>query len=171
MSFSVVVTPGASTANSYVTTAEADAYIIAHPDYERWDALDTIVKGRYVVMATRDIDRLPLRGEKRDTGIGVSGVPNQALFFPRGDDVVASGTSYIPVPVKQACIEQALYLVQTGRGEISKRRQLQMEGVASVNVAGDIAETYNPEYAKEFCAEAKRILLNAGLLQITGTWA
>src|SRR5689334_14317587 len=152
---SIVVTPGASTANSYVTIIEADTYLFAHPDWERWDALSTDEKQRRLIMATREIDRLDLVGFKNDSSLTAGGAFSQALEFPRSGDTF-NGSLFIQVPVKSACCEQAIYIEQTGRGALTARRQMQMEGVTSVNIANDVQETYDLRAAaNEFSPKAR----------------
>lgn len=166
MAFALVATVGAATANSYVTVAEAATYFEHHPDGATWTALasDT-VRGQYLILATTNIDMEPIDGDKYNNGT-TSGVPNQALRFPRPVDYDTA--KYIPVAVKKACYEQALYVAKTGTA--STRATLQDQGVTSISI-GDTSESYGGRASgSKLGPEAKRILANAGLLKTTGRW-
>lgn len=168
MALSVVATVGASTANSYDTVANADSYFEAHPDWATWDKLNTSEKGRYMILATRMIDAENIDGDKYDTTT-TSGVPDQALRFPRAVDYL-DGTLIIPVPVKHATYEQAVYLAKSGTN--NTRAELQAQGVRSVSI-GDVTETYggNPEGWTQLCKKARKLLVSAGIIRLSGTWA
>lgn len=81
----IVTTVGASTANSYVSIAEAEAYlegVYTDTVISSWvDGLETAQKEARLALAALFVDSLPLRGNKA--------CYNQALEFPRwwpGDD-------------------------------------------------------------------------------------
>jgi len=166
MAITLVATPGASTANTYATVAEADTFLEYSTDWASWDALSDDDKGRYLVNATKDIEAQPLAGEKADTGT-TSGLPNQALHFPRAID--NDGTAYIPIAVKLATIEQALFLFQRGSTSATARQRLQEDGVTAASF-GDVSETYGGKGSGgvRLSSAAKAFLLDAGLLDITG---
>lgn len=169
MALSLTATAGSSSANSYVTIAEADAYFLAHPDFTTWDALDTPTKQRHLIRATREIDLEAINGTKYDTSISTAGAPTQPLKFPRGQDVSSNGTKYIPVSVKNACYEQALANVRSGGS--TTRADLQAQGVTSITI-GDVSESYGDGAAAGGLSQRSREFLMAeGILDIMGQWS
>lgn len=161
MATSLDATVGASTSNSYVTRANADAYFENHSKHATWDAVDSFDKDRYLMQSTTEIDMENIDGIKNDTTT-TAGVPNQALKFPRNVDV-DSGTEFIPVAVKIATYEQALALAIAGGS--SARRDMQQENVKRVRV-GDVEEEY--ELGKgggsELSSKARQVLIGSGLI-------
>ena len=127
---------------AYVTVSEADDYFETHLAHSFWDSLSADEKLRALTTATRRIDAQWLVGERYDEG--------QDLAFPRtmdGDEV--------PERVKDACCEEALFLLE-GRAEAVER------GVQSVR-AGDASETYSAEALRSasrhgLSSTAKRLL-------------
>lgn len=158
----VVATSGAATANSYATVVEADTYFVAHPEYQTWDKLSTSDKGRWLIFATTLIDLEPIDGDKATTTL-TSGVPDQALRFPR------AGEDYIPVAVKQACYEQAVSMSQTGT--TSTRTELQSQGVTKITI-GAVTEEYGESTGSdtEISSRARAILEGAGLIMAGCGW-
>ena len=157
----LVATVGASTSNSYVTRAEADAYfqLGMHPNGLKWHELEDEVKDALLIRATRMIDNCPIYGAKYDTDL-TSGVPDQALKFPRAVDY-DDGTTFIPMGVKYATYEQAIWLASVGTSD--NREEMQARGVTSVSV-GDVSETYGSvrntsDPAQRLCPETKNILI------------
>ena len=113
-----------TTITAYVTTEEAAAYFAGRLHVDPWTETGDSDKQAALTMATRVIDRLLLQGRKAD--------PEQALAFPRYPD------TEVPTPIKDACCEEALALLERGK---SQRKALQAEGVVSVTV-GSVSETY-----------------------------
>ncbi|HHX28567.1 MAG TPA: hypothetical protein GX716_06080 [Firmicutes bacterium] len=109
---------------AYATTEEANTYFASRLHIEAWMRASTCDKGKALDMATRAIDRTPLKGVKASY--------DQANQFPRYPD------AEVPQAVKDACCEEALALLERGN---SQRRKLQQEGVASFSVGG-LSETY-----------------------------
>jgi len=166
----LVSTVGASTSNSYVTRLEADAYfqLGMHPNALKWHDQKFEAKDAYLIQATRMIDACPINGAKSDTGL-TSGVPDQALKFPRAQDYDDS-TEYIPADIKTATYEQAIWLVSLGLSD--RREQLQAQGVVSASI-GDVSETYSGALAggdpvRKLCPSARAILKNGGFLSRGG---
>jgi len=164
MALTVTETVGDADANSYVTVAEADTYFEAHPEYQTWDKIYTSDKGRWLILATSAIDMEPIDGDKATTTL-TSGVPDQALRFPRGVE-----SDYIPIAVKLACYEQAVHLSKTGT--TSSRTELQDQGVVKVTI-GDVTEEYKDTVSSntQLCSKARTLLLGAGLIKVAGGWA
>lgn len=166
----LVATVGASTSNSYVTRLEADAYfqLGMHPNALKWHDQKYEAKDAYLIQATRMIDACPISGAKYDTDM-TSGVPDQSLKFPRAQDYDDS-TEYIPVDIKTATYEQAIWLVSMGISDT--REQLQAQGVTSASI-GDVSETYSGAPASSnpvhrLAPGARAILVNGGFLSRGG---
>ncbi len=99
---------GLSTANSYATLAEADAYFVNHPYYaDSWCDLGTPDKESMLILATAQLDALMTW---RGTLFGTS----QALAWPRfgviDDEGRLYSTSAVPQRVKNAMFELAFHL-------------------------------------------------------------
>jgi hypothetical protein len=165
-----VATVGAATANSYADLTFADAYFEAHPQFEVWDRLYSPAKQRALILATTQIDNMVIDGEKAVTSL-TAGVPDQALRFPRSVDY-DDGAAYIPVIVKRATCEQAMFLAERG-GSVSKRRTMQLDGVKRVKIA-DIEEEYDTEGGvgtDELSPRVYQMLNSAGLIAQSAGWA
>lgn len=159
----ITATVGHKDANCYVTATEADTYFLTHPEYETWDKLYTSAKERWLILATTLIDMEPIDGDKATTTL-TSGVPDQALRFPRGVE------DYVPVAVKDATYEQAIHLSKTGT--TSSRTELQDQGVVKVTI-GDVTEEYKDTVSSntQLCSKARTLLMGAGLIKAAGGWA
>jgi hypothetical protein len=167
MAATLVATVGASNANAYDTVANSKTYFDNHVDEATWDALTDDNMARYLILATADIEKEPIDGDKYDTST-TSGVPDQALRFPRVVDYIDS-TLTIPVAAKNAMYEQALHRVNTAADNV--RQTLQAQGVTSVKI-GDVMETYNDSAdPSALCAKARQLLVSAGLLRLSAEWA
>lgn len=119
---SVIETPGAANANSFVSVAEATTYLDARPNIAAWTAADADAKARAVITATRLLSPLSWRGSRVTS--------TQALSWPRAncpdpdaptgylgatrDDWVSYDISIIPQRVKDATCETALAIVNSG---------------------------------------------------------
>lgn len=108
----------------YVNLEYANEYFSNRLYADAWAEASDADKEKALAMATKAIDRQPLRGRKTDT--------SQAMAFPRYPD------TEIPQAVKEACCEEALALLERGN---SQRRKLQQEGVQSFTL-GNLSETY-----------------------------
>lgn len=109
---------------AYVTLEEANTYFASRLHAEAWTAATDTDKQKALDMATRAIDRTPVKGVKTNY--------DQANQFPRYPD------TEVPQAVKDATCEEALALLERGN---SQRRKLQAEGVAAFSVGG-LSETY-----------------------------
>jgi len=109
---------------AYVTVEEANTYFSSRLHTEAWTQASTCDKGKALAMATRAIDRTPLKGVKARY--------DQANQFPRYPD------TEVPQAVKDACCEEALAILERGNNQ---RRKLQQEGVVSFSVGG-LTETF-----------------------------
>lgn len=108
MALSIVATVGGATSNSYVTMLEADSYFEARPHSSVWTAATTTERMAALLYATVMVDQMLIP-------MGYAAETTQALNWPRDEVVDCHGTEYldteIPVPIKNAQCEQALYLL------------------------------------------------------------
>ncbi len=131
----------------YVTLEEANTYFESRLHAEAWTNASDTDKQKALEMATRAIDRTPLKGVKASW--------DQAHQFPRYPD------TEVPQAVKDACCEEALAILERGN---SQRRRLQQEGVQSFSVGG-LTETYWPgARGRGLISEEARELLRPWLL-------
>ena len=102
MAATINATLKSSTANSYVTLAEANSYFETVPDSATWDDKTDDQKNRSLISATRWIDSLNFYGDRCDN--------DQALKWPRNNyhvDTVELVCSLIPAEIKYATYELA----------------------------------------------------------------
>lgn len=165
MAVTLVATPGSSSANSYITLADAQSYI----DDERleaapseWTDASTGTKSKALISATRVIQSIPFPGRSYYWGPRVNGQVRQALFFPRTVDGEL-GALAIPRPVKWATVELALYLIAQPAEDV-QRRNLQHQGVTDMSL-GKLRERYRlgPRHLIDLCPAAKEMLRQVGL--------
>lgn len=93
-------TKGSASANSYVTTSEADDFFEYAYGSEDWFDISDDDKEKLLVSATRMIDQLKPKYSKAED--------SQSLIFPCESNDEDLGDGYDQA--KQACIIQALYL-------------------------------------------------------------
>ncbi len=132
--------------NSYIDIAEANEYFAGRLHAESWGETSDADKEKALRQATKEIDRLLLKGRKA-TDV-------QALAFPRYPD------TEVPEAVKEACCEIALALLERGN---SQRRKLQQEGVQSFSL-GNMSETYAPGTGRGLLSQEAKELLRPWLL-------
>lgn len=105
---SIVATPGAANADSYLTVEEADAHFAARLHSAAWTAATTPNKEAALKMATRTID-------SRVCFLGTSSYSTQSLRWPISGVVNRNGyvvpSDSIPREVKVATAELALILL------------------------------------------------------------
>ncbi len=102
MAATINATLSSTTANSYVTLADANAYFETVPDSSTWTNKTDDQKNRALISATRWIDSLNYYGDRCDE--------DQALKWPRNNydvDGVELECSLIPNDVKYATYELA----------------------------------------------------------------
>jgi hypothetical protein len=114
-------TEGGSTANSYVTTVEADTYFTGRLNPDGYTTADTGVQERALRTATTFLDaRIVWIGDIKDQ------TTPQALAWPRvydstldtPEDILVLGQA-IPQDLKNAQCEMALYLITSGEPDSS----------------------------------------------------
>jgi len=137
--------------NTYVTLAEAEAYLDTRLHAESWRAATADDKTRALISAQRALSRIPYRWHKTTLA--------QVLDFPRisreTDDsfYYATDPTVVPRLVKDAQCEEALALLVN-----DVRALAQSQGVTSQS-AGDASESYAPRsQAGLLSAEAHRML-------------
>lgn len=103
MTITINATPADSTANSYVTLAEANTYMEAHLQASVWSALDDEKKKAALVAATRLIDNEQFAGRRAHQ--------QQSLSWPRTYvyDYDAYPVEGVPQKLKSAQIEYAIW--------------------------------------------------------------
>lgn len=107
MAVTIVATAKSTTANSYVTLAEAEAYILGRTGNTTWDAASNDTKNRALVESTNRLETEEYRGSQTTT--------TQRLQWPRMGLVDKAGNGLdddtIPRLMKEATYELALALV------------------------------------------------------------
>lgn len=127
----IVATAGSSSANSYVTDAEADTYFDERLQASEWTGeSDDDVKARALIQATNRLDEERYRGEKVSTG--------QALKWPRAyvydEDGYEYATDSIPQIVKDATCELALSLLVANAASTDAAANTGLEGFKRVKI-------------------------------------
>ena len=111
---------GTSTADSYVSTASADAYFLAKENSDAWDRIEnastgtlsaTTRKENLLKQATREIDKSLRFYEGKYYDYPIGNTNYQALEFPRSSNIDDNSNLYIPDEVKFAEYEQALWIM------------------------------------------------------------
>lgn len=138
MPVTLVTTPGAASANSYATVAEAntlaDELLPAPLD---WIRAETDVKHRALVTATRDLDQMRFIGERVDAV--------QALEWPRSGALKPGLstiylTTEIPGPVKRANALLAIWRVD--QGATVNPAAAESAGLASISFGSELSMTF-----------------------------
>lgn len=155
----IVATPGAANANSYLTVAEAQAYFDSRAPLEGWEEADD--KSALLIMATRTLDmllsgtRTYVPGTKGQVGyyrIGSrwSGAPTdgvQVLAWPRTGMLNRNGfaiaSNVIPQDLKNAVAELAGAL---GTKDLLLDDANAVSGITSVR-AGSVAVSFDSSMA------------------------
>lgn len=173
MAVTVVETVGSASANSFVSVAEADAYLEARLNSSAWTGTEP--KKIAVIEATRELTRLMWVGSRTDT--------TQALSWPRtyaiDPDVPAPSLlgdiaelyfddDVIPQRVKDATCELALEFLKAGTSDLAAQDAKQ--NVIQKTI-GPISTTYSEPYQRaRGLARFPRVLeLIAPLLDPTAT--
>lgn len=146
----IIAILGAPNANSLVDVSFADAYFDAGLGGGAWEELDSDVKERALVQATRDFLAIPWQGRQVST--------LQALPFPRVREGAGDGSDgrKIPTNVTAALCEHALDLVKAMAHEESggvNRAKMRAEGVLSWSL-GNRSESLAPGGSLANAAEA-----------------
>ena len=150
MAATIDATLSGTSANSYVTLAEANTYFETVPDSSTWTNKTDDQKNRALIAAAREIDNLVFYGDRCDNG--------QALKFPRNnyevDDVELACTA-VPNNIKYAQYELARALANdtdaitgtTGKdgnfeevrlGDIQVKYNTDSQGTGAINNIMDV---------------------------------
>lgn len=107
MAATIIATPGAADANSYLTLAEAGAYADGDIAAAEWYTSTTDQRTRALISATRSMDLIEFTGTRSST--------TQALSWPRTGVTTTDGAianNVIPVKIKEATWEVAKSLLK-----------------------------------------------------------
>jgi hypothetical protein len=130
----LIATPGDATANSYGTLEEAEDYFLTHLQYETWNAI--VDPDAALIHATRILDQLDY--------IGDVATETQSLKWPRIENDlydVLFDDDEIPLRMKYAQFETAIFLVGTGAAAVAAGTvsELQIGSSVKVKYAGSSA--------------------------------
>lgn len=107
-------------ANSYISVADADAFLANDPFVTDWAALSADVKGQYLIKARQILDA-------RVTWKGARTYVEQLLAWPRSDVIDGDGVEIeddvIPLKVAQAQAQLAAYLKTNGDPDAANETQ------------------------------------------------
>lgn len=142
--------------NSYVSLEDANTYFTERLYSDAWSSADDNKKSQALIMSTRKLDSLPLKGKKVHN--------DQALAFPRYeykpirsncDDGILPGQRKYEITdrIKQAQCEEALALLKG----IPKRLELQQQNVQQFTI-GNLSETFRPGKIKLISPEARELM-------------
>lgn len=151
---SLIATAGSSTANSYATVAEGDAYHDARLFSTDWTDASTATKTVALIMATRLLDAMY-------EWKGYQTVPQtQALQWPRAGLLYRGDQAYvpndiIPADLKNATAEFARQLIVADRSADS---DVETQGIKALS-AGPISLTFKDDVQAKVMPDAVRNLL------------
>jgi hypothetical protein len=120
VTIAIVATVGGASANSFVTLAEADAYLETRLNASAWnDEEEDDVKMQALCEATRELSAIQWQGNRADS--------SQALSWPRSGATNPDGTSsseqyaidVIPQRLKDATCELALEFLRAGTTDVA----------------------------------------------------
>lgn len=154
--------------NSYISVTDATSYFDERLYSTSWSSADAGDQSKALIMATKKIDRLKIRGVKADV--------DQTLEFPRA--LYANGETFeapivgmrhhygpgwvaeteVSQDVLDAACEEAIALL-AGGSKANQRATLQAEGVKSFSI-GKLSETFRTGVSSErlLSLEAKQLL-------------
>lgn len=159
----LVATVGASNANSYATVADCTTYLDERLNASAWTTAVAAAAGdpeRALIAATRRIDQERFEGVPVNPLTGTSTGTTQALKWPRYSATDDAGWTWeatvIPLPVKHATYELALYLLNQGTTDPAQPTGL--EGFENVKV-GSLDVTPRIGFAPDELPENVRRIL------------
>jgi hypothetical protein len=173
MPISIIATAGAANANSFVTLAEANAYIDGRLNASSWTDASTDTKNRALVEATRDISDLTYVGTRVDLTQALAWPREYALnpdapeFLERGEiSELYYAETVIPQRVKDATCELAAQYVKAGTTDLAA-----VDALANVTneTVGPLSTSWGPGGKPQGLARFPRVvgrlapLLAAGL--------
>lgn len=141
MALTLDATPKGVNSNSYATRAEADAYFEGRRTADAWTAASGTEKDQALVAATTRLEQESYKSSRTTT--------DQRLKWPRlwvetDDDYLQYyDAETVPRPVKEACFELALVLLNAGTTDALA--DTGMEGFDEVSV-GPLSVTVNHNF-------------------------
>lgn len=115
----------------YADLTEADEFMLASPNFDTWDALGDITKSRYLVSATRLLEKQKWKGNKTEEG--------QTLEWPRTNTGIDGvDNDIVPAAIIQASVLLAYELSQ---GSDVESAQNQAQKIHQIK-AGSVALTF-----------------------------
>lgn len=154
MACTIDTTIGGSTANSYISSADADTYHERHIAHETWDDADTDDKCRSLQTASRLLDQWY-------EWIGVACTSSQALLWPRLGAIGPNGyllaSDAIPVAIANATAELARQLLDEDR---TKDSDIERQGLKSLT-AGSVAMTFGSVASSKPIPDAVMAMVSA----------
>ncbi len=123
----VIATPGASNATSYVTVAEADTYLEARPNVTAWTLASATDRAVAVITATRLLTPLSWLGSRTSRTQALAW-PRTACVDPdapvgytgyRGDESIYFDPAVVPARIKDATCELALEVLKAGTADLA----------------------------------------------------
>lgn len=118
MAVTIIATAGSATANSYITLAEADAYLEARSNVSLWDAASDATKNIALVESQRWLTVLGWLGLRSDT-VQALAWPRQNVTDPDDPNYNYFDSDEVPQRVKDAQSELALEFIKAGATDIS----------------------------------------------------
>ena len=118
MAVIITATAGSTTANSFVTLAEAETYMEARLNASVWDAATDDTKNRALVESRREIDAMVWQGE-RTTEAQALAWPREWVWNPDNPDGDYYDEDVIPTRVKNATMELAFQFVIAGSTDVA----------------------------------------------------
>lgn len=120
MAITIVATPGSASANSFVTLAEAQAYVDGRLNIDNWTAASTDNQNRALVEATRELCNRDYVGRRVDA----TQVLEWPRFFAVNPDAPLGGVTYygttvVPDRIKDATCELALQFILAGTTDLA----------------------------------------------------
>lgn len=112
---------------------DADEYFYAHPQYAVWNDETRENKWRFLVAATRIVERLNYVGQKASS--------LQSLQFPR------TGSTEVPVPIVQAVYEIALKFAE-GFDPDTEARNLSVQAQGYAGSRTDYNRDFVPDHMR-----------------------
>ena len=146
-------TLGGSTANSYISLAEADSVFDFSMQETAWDAFSDAEKQAALVQATFWLETVKFSGTRCSPSSDDDTLP-QSLQWPRSDascDGVAAACTFIPKEIKQATAFLALNLATSPdsiTGPIGGGTEQQSGVYVKKNKLGDLEQEF-AEYSRE----------------------
>lgn len=119
--------------NSYIGVEDAETYFLNRLYSDIWDNSISTDKEKALIMATKKIDSLRLKGIKADTSKKLQ-FPRALYSYQFNKWIIESDVEQC---IKDAVCEEALVLLKG----IPKRVELQNQGVKSMSI-GNVSETY-----------------------------